>query len=290
MRRLPPWPTLLGAYLLGALGATVAGADTPGATAPQRIVSLNICTDGLLLELVERRRIASVTFLSLDPRYSPHHRRAAGLHINHGHAEELLPLRPDLVLAGSHAATATAALLDRLGYRVLRFEPGENLQAWLANLRRLAAATGDQARAAAIAASLPAWPEGAPDATAPRVLALEPGGWTAGPGSLTDHVITAAGLRNAARDLGLRQASRLDLEQVLMAGADLLIVPEDTPRSPSLAHHMLQHPALAGDRPQAPRQLSLPARLWTCPGTHLLAAVEQLRGAATPYPAPGPPR
>ena len=37
---------------------------------PQRIVSLNLCTDQLLLQLVEPERIAALTYLSDDPRQS----------------------------------------------------------------------------------------------------------------------------------------------------------------------------------------------------------------------------
>ena len=54
---------------LAILGLLAAAAFwiTPGraADAPRRIVSLDLCTDQLLVELVPRERIAAVTHLSL---------------------------------------------------------------------------------------------------------------------------------------------------------------------------------------------------------------------------------
>ena len=67
------------------------------AETPQRIVSLNICTDELLLRLVEPSRVASVTWLSRDPSLSNIAALAAAVPVNHGSAEEVIPSAPDLV-------------------------------------------------------------------------------------------------------------------------------------------------------------------------------------------------
>ena len=61
---------------------------------PQRIASLNLCTDQLLLMLVARERIATVTFLASDPATSYMADAAAGIAPNHGRLEEILPARP----------------------------------------------------------------------------------------------------------------------------------------------------------------------------------------------------
>lgn len=65
---------------------------------PQRVVSLNLCTDELLLLLAGRARIAAVSALADDPVYSPAATLAEGLPQNHGTAEEVLRLAPDLAL------------------------------------------------------------------------------------------------------------------------------------------------------------------------------------------------
>ena len=56
---------------------------------PARIVSINMCTDELLLRLVDRDRIASVTWLSQDGRNANMAEVAATIPANHGLAEEV---------------------------------------------------------------------------------------------------------------------------------------------------------------------------------------------------------
>src|SRR5688572_3101869 len=77
------------------------------ATAPQRVVSLNLCTDAMLFELARPGQIAAVTRLSRDPALSRFAREAARTPVIHGMAEEVLALAPDLVLAAPDSAAAT---------------------------------------------------------------------------------------------------------------------------------------------------------------------------------------
>ena len=56
-----PWKLALLALLLAA----------PAAAAPQRIVSMNLCTDQMALLLAGPERIVSISFLGPDPAESP---------------------------------------------------------------------------------------------------------------------------------------------------------------------------------------------------------------------------
>src|SRR3982074_1882087 len=91
------------------LGAT----DTPGK--PRRIVSLNMCVDELVLRLADPQNIASVTWLSRDTPHSNVAELAARIPVNHGLAEEIIPLKPDLVIAGVYTARTAVAMLKRTG-------------------------------------------------------------------------------------------------------------------------------------------------------------------------------
>ena len=71
-----------------------------GAAAPQRIMSLNICTDQLLLALAPEKRIASLTFLAREKQPLRYWPQAARIPVNYGSAEDVLAVRPDLVLTG----------------------------------------------------------------------------------------------------------------------------------------------------------------------------------------------
>ena len=108
------------------------------AAAPARVASLNLCTDSLLLELVDDQRISSITALSRDPNLSVHHARARTLPVNHGAVEEILSTRPDLVLIGSNTTAFAEHLLARIGLEVMSFATANTLDEYQANLRRLA--------------------------------------------------------------------------------------------------------------------------------------------------------
>lgn len=259
--------------------------------APQRIVSLNVCADSMLLELVEPRRIASLTRLSLDPAVGRFHRRArrlqaAGMHFNRGLAEEVLPLAPDLVVAMGGAAPFTRRVLERLGLPLLELEPGERLASYRRNLRRLARALGVEARAAAILAEMDrratALAATAP-ARRPGAMVLQPGGFTAGEDTLIDDVLALAGLRNLAAEAGLRGSGFLSLEAFVARAPALLIVSEQGHRWPSLAQQALRHTALRGSA-GGRRRVVVPARQWTCGGRHLVAVAERLARARDAVP------
>ena len=72
-------------------------ADLP---APQRVVSVNLCADLLLLALLPRDRIVSLSPYAADAAMSPLAAQASGIAINHAQVEEIIGMRPDLVLAG----------------------------------------------------------------------------------------------------------------------------------------------------------------------------------------------
>ena len=66
----------------------VAAAASPVHAKAQRIVSINLCADQLLLMLAERDRIASLSFLADDERSSLLADEVGAIHTNRGGAEE----------------------------------------------------------------------------------------------------------------------------------------------------------------------------------------------------------
>ncbi|MFQ5935624.1 MAG: ABC transporter substrate-binding protein [Acidiferrobacterales bacterium] len=251
---------------------------------PKRIVSLNLCTDSMLLELADREHIASITYLSLSPEVSYLVDKARGLHVNHGLAEEVIPLVPDLVLAGRVTTRPTTALLQRLGYKVLVFDPVDSLPTLRANLRRVAEAIGEMARAERLIASMDARIRRVrADAASYRPLAVvfRADGFTVGRRSLINDILVAAGLRNLSAELGTESVGYLPLESLVMAGPQLIIFGSFKPRYPSLAHELLGHRALRAMlhlRQSTSQRTSMvvPTRLWACEGTFVAEAVERL--------------
>ena len=75
---------------------------------------MNLCTDQLLLLLVERNRIASLSYFASDPGYSVLADMAAGIPVNRGQADEVITFAPDLILTSQFSATLAANLLERM--------------------------------------------------------------------------------------------------------------------------------------------------------------------------------
>src|SRR5258708_1788850 len=102
-------PAFAVAVALMSANAVVHAADVP--RKPARIVSLNMCADELVLRLAERQNVASVTWLSRDAENSNVAEAAAHVPVNHGLAEEVIPLNPDLVVAGAFTSRTAVVLL-----------------------------------------------------------------------------------------------------------------------------------------------------------------------------------
>ena len=169
---------------------------------PARIMSLNLCTDQLVLALLPPRRIASINERSRNRAMSLMAPAARGIPINHGLAEEVLRARPDLVIAGSYTTPATRALLKRLGWPLLEVAPADTVAQIRTTTRQVAAAVGEVDRGERLLARMDA---GLTDlarrpALPLRVAAWDGSGFAAGPGSLYDTMLRLAGATNIAAD------------------------------------------------------------------------------------------
>jgi iron complex transport system substrate-binding protein len=265
------------------LSAAAHGQPFDAPNKPHRIVSLNLCSDELVLRLADRDDIASVTWLSRDPNNSNVAGLAAQVPVNHGLAEEVVPLAPDLVIAGAYTTRTAVAFLRRMGVRLLELDVPRSLDDVLAQIREVAQAVGEPERGermiAAMERRLAALRERATHEH-PRALVLNPNGFTSGPGSLVDKIITAAGLTNLAAGLDVGNYGRIPLETVAVSGVDVLILNGRRDGPPSLATELLHHPVLA-KLPHLARLVVLPSRLWTCGGPAIVEAAERLAGIAT---------
>src|SRR6476646_192811 len=173
--------------IFGLLAAASVSHAASAADAPRRIVSLDLCTDQLMVELVPRERIAAVTHLAADPTVSAIPERARGIFITHGGAEDVLRLDPDLVLAGPFGVRGTVDLLQRLGRRVVIVPQPQDLSGVRAAVEAVAEAVGEPAKGAALVADF----DRRLAALAPRKRGAEPaaviyqiGGSVSGPDSL----------------------------------------------------------------------------------------------------------
>ncbi len=251
---------------------------------PQRIISMNLCTDQLLMRLVEPHRIASLSYLSwrkdaIAPELRP---ILAHTRPNRAVAEQVMMLKPDLVLTGAYSAMTTTPLLRRTGIRVVEFQPAVDFDGMRADIRKLGDAVGEPERAEQLIADFDrdlARLEGAVP-TGPRPVYTDIGINTVIAGKETLHaaIANAAGFRTLGETLGIVGYRSLPLEVLLQTKPDLVSISNPYARSPALATQALGHPLLRRMLAENP-QITLPGRLVDCPTPETLDAVRILLDA-----------
>ncbi len=251
---------------------------TPPALArPERIASIYLCTDQILLRLADRSRIVSLNRFAADPSFSNMVGEAKGIASNRGRAEEILPLKPDLVLAGTYTAPATKAMLRRLGIPVLELPVETNFDDIRANIRRVARVLGEDARGTNLIADFDrslATVAPAAGTRRPSLMLYRFGGYSQGRHTLSQAIFDRAGFANYAATR-VDGVGRLSLEQIALDPPDALLLSEGGADRNSLSAETLAHPALRRLRATVPT-LMLPDRLWICGLADSVDAVRRL--------------
>ncbi|MGO9742696.1 MAG: ABC transporter substrate-binding protein [Roseiarcus sp.] len=257
---------------------------------PHRIVSLNQCTDELALRLAEPENIASLTWLSRDPGNANLAALARKFPVNRGTAEEAMAFSPDLVVVGAFTPIETRAMLKDISAPVAEFDPPETLAAVRQQIVAFATRIGEPARGRALVSEMDRELDAVsvgPKLPRLHTIILRPNGFTIGPGSLVDELLAHAGLDNMAARLDIGSYEQIPLERLALLHADVLIANSEVTGAPSLATDGLSQPLIKA-LARKMKVVSLPARLWTCPGPGLVDAVRRLveatRGARVAEP------
>jgi iron complex transport system substrate-binding protein len=245
------------------------------ASPPQRIMSLKVCTDELLLDLVPSSRIASITFLSREKAALKVWPQAAGIPVNHGTAEEILKLHPDLILTDPFMAPSLRPLLAKSGVRIVEVQPAENFEQIRSTVRLVARAVGEKARGEVLIARMDAELRELAAHRPGRVLTVAGwggGGYVPGAGGLFDVLLTAAGARNVERG----SFGYYDVEALIAANPDALVYGDTYSGTTSLRADQDLHPALL--KRYAGRRISY-ASLYGCGVPESAAVARQLQDA-----------
>jgi iron complex transport system substrate-binding protein len=250
----------------------------PALAAGPRIVSMNVCTDQLLLPLADPDQIAGLSRFSRDAWQSFVADDARHYPLLSGGAEDVLMLKPDVVVASLFDRRSTRELLKEKGLHLAEFSVPRNLDEVKAQIRQMGEIVQHSGRAAAEIAKLDAAMARARQAVTAKhhsVLPLSRRGWVAGHDSLVGSLLTATGLFNVASDLGVGQGGFASLEAIVNAKPDFLLVSEEGNRAEDGGRAFLLHPALERFYPPQKR-IVIPERLTVCGGVMLADALDVL--------------
>ncbi|MFV0291915.1 MAG: ABC transporter substrate-binding protein [Paracoccus sp. (in: a-proteobacteria)] len=246
--------------LAGAAHAGTTGINMPPPP-PSRVVSINLCTDQLAMLIADPKQLRSVSYIAADPRVSLMAEKARSIDLNHGQAEEIFLMQPDLVLANNYSDPAILDMLARLGIRTETLPPAGSIANIRENITHIGKILGQTERAATILANfdadLAAIPKGRNGQLATTYAA---NGFANGSNTLSADVMRHAGLMLLADQLGLASSGQVALEQLVITEPELVIT-GSREITPSRAEALLDHPAFSAL--QADR-LAIPDRDWIC--------------------------
>jgi iron complex transport system substrate-binding protein len=272
-RRLRSWFRSIAAVALAVFASAPAlAADLP------RVASMNVCTDQLLIPLADPAQIVGLSLYSRDAWQSFAAEDARRYRILSGGTEDILVLKPDIVVASLFDKRSTRELLKAQGLRLAEFSVPRNLGEVKTQIREMGEIVGHPDRAEGEIARLDAAMARARQVVTEKhysVLPLSRRGWVSGRDSLVSSLLTETGLFNAASDLGVATGGFAPLEAIVNAKPDFLLVSEAGDRAEDDGRAFLLHPALERFYPPSKR-IVIPERLTVCGGVMLADALDVL--------------
>ena len=193
-----------------------------------RIVAASVLAAEILLEIAPHARIVGVHRFAADPRYSTVATSIGDVSTLGAEPEELLAVRPDLVITDAFTRSETQALLAAAGVPLVRTAVPATFADIAVNVRRIARvchleAAGerllvtmneDLRRVTTRGQELGDW----------RVCSLDGALHTHGRGSLFDAVVDVVGATNLAAQRGVGPFRQLDIETLLRWRPDALVL------------------------------------------------------------------
>lgn len=239
------------------------------------IVSLNPCSDAVLVEVADPEQILALSSYSSDPASSSMDVAVARrFRAVAGSVEEVIALRPDVVIAGSFLPPATTAALEKAGLVLVRMPIAMNVAESKEQLRRIARLAGRPEQGEALVARIEsALVSAAPSRGTPPVSAVvwQSGGIVPGDGTLIADLLRRTGFSNFSASRGMVQADYLPLENILANPPQVIFVAGDLQ---SEEDRLLRHPALA--QLDGTDKARFDASLLWCGGPTIIRAAQRL--------------
>jgi iron complex transport system substrate-binding protein len=198
---------------------------------PTRIVSVTLATDEILLSLVDPSRLVGVTANSQDPAQSNVAEAAKAIPNKvKADPETLIALKPDLVFVGSFTDAGVIKQLKDAGLTVFLIGNFNSIKDIENNVTLLGQVVGEEKQAAGIVDAMEAKLKTVADAVKGvekplTVMYYSPDGYSDGPGTTVDEVLTRAGGVNAVTAGGIKDPfPQLNDEFVVKQDPDVILL------------------------------------------------------------------
>jgi iron complex transport system substrate-binding protein len=250
---------------------------------PERIVSLTPSNDEILCALVDEKRIAGLSKFSQDAAtsYVADMARRINVFVDRN-AEQVVSLRPDLVLAARYTKIDLKGLLAETNTPLIITTDFRNFRDIEANIRLIGRAVGEEGRADVVIGEMRRNLDAArsrmrAESVGLRALYLASGNFTAGAGTSINEILTAAGLKNAAAEAGISGHVKTAPEQIAEIDPDVILIPTGYERYRGFRRLLENDAQLSAVRAiKEKRIVEVPARGLLTVSHHVADAVESL--------------
>jgi len=262
---------------------------------PQRIVSLSIAADEILLELVSVDRIAALTYLADNSGISNITEEAKQVRTKvHANAETVIALQPDLVLVPDWQPVELIQVMRDAGLPLYVFKSARNINEVRQNISGIAGVVGEPAKGVDVVARMDSSlaniadkVKSIPDADRQVAARFSNMGGSGGIGSTFDDICRHAGVKNAAALAGLDINGTLSKEQLVQINPDFLLLPTwDYTGKKDMNQYkeeVQNDPALQTVKAvQQKRLVQVPDRYLFCTSQHIVKGVRGVAQAAYP--------
>jgi iron complex transport system substrate-binding protein len=200
---------------------------------PQRVISVNIASDEILLGLIPTMRIAALSYLSAEPGISHVVEAAKAVSVKiRAQTEPIVALQPDLVLVPDWLPAEFPLALRDAGMPVYVFKTASSIADIRRNIHEIAQVLGEKEQGGKLVAAMDAELKAVadklqrlPDAERVTVARVSTMGGSGGAGTSFDDICRHAGVRNAGALAGLGKTGSLTQEQLVQIDPDIFLLP-----------------------------------------------------------------
>lgn len=216
---------------------------------PKKIVSVTLASDEILVDLLEDKgRIAGLTYLSDDISISNIAQKTGGIPKVHANLEQIVELNPDLVITANYLGSDFIELLRKADLNVMVLDDANDIDSIERNIMMIGKAVCEKRNAGKLVKKMNDEIDEIrstdKDEQRPRVMFYSAPGFTAGPNSLIDEIISIAGGVNAFKGNSFVRSSKVSLEYIIRADPDVIILSSFSPEDPGFEKRFMENPAV----------------------------------------------
>mgnify|MGYP003624586243 CR=1 FL=1 len=250
------------------LSASLAHAEGPKA------VSLDFCADQYLLALADPVQIMAVTKMATNEN-SYFREKATGLNQFGGTVEEILKLRPDVVI-GTDWAFMTLPVLSQYDIETTIPDYGHQSEVFFRNIARFGDALSRSDQARTLIENYQKRLDALKSIPMSELTAayITPSGYTGGTGTFIDDAIKLAGYSSFAETHNIVGWQPISLETLLLNPPDLIVSSFFDQNDVHVSHwSLIRHPKIEQMMSEIPT-ISIPGNLISCGGLFSIEIAE----------------